>query len=313
MKHLPIHNEEFEKLLKDFHKDCKMKGYSQVEMYASMVREFCFFMETLQVENIKEIKSPQIVAYYEYLRERPNQRREGGLSESMIRHHLFAVRLFFDYLLDAGEIESSPARLPKFTIGKSKSRNIPDLEEIKLIYKACETKRDHALVSIAYGCGLRRTEIRKLNLSDVQFSKGVLIVREGKGGKYRTVPLSDTVLRKLKEYVLYERSKYFVKPSQHSSTAFFISNRGLRIDGDKLNKRLKEIIEKTNNHKLIQKEITLHCLRHAFATHLLDNGANMEFVQGLLGHAGIDTVHIYSKRRKQLLNVKHQFDRHYAN
>jgi site-specific recombinase XerD len=312
MKHLPIYNERFEKLLLDFKKDVGAKNYARGEMNCTMVREFLFFLESKGITEIKQVKSAEIISYYEYIRERPNYRREGALSESMIRHHLFSLRLFFDYLLDAGEINSSPARLPKFSFCKSKPRNVPDIEEMKLIYATCESKRDRAIISAAYGCGLRRSEIEKLNLGDVLFKKAQLIVRDGKGGKHRTIPLSDRVIKDLQEYLLYERTRFFSKNSSQPSAAFFVYDNGERMRGVLFNDRLKYLIQKTKNAALILKQITLHCLRHAFATHLLDNGATIEFVQSLMGHAQLDTVHIYSKKRKQQMAVKNQFDNYYA-
>ena len=307
MKSLPIHNPYFEQLLREFDKEIKTKGYSNGgDMYPRCVREFLFFLENMGLSSIREVKATEIIAFYEYIRERPNQRKEGALSDSMIRHQLFSLRLFFDYLLETGQIENSPARLPKFQIGKYKERNICSIEEMRQIYEICETKRDRALISIAYGCGLRRSEIEKLNTSDVLLHKGMLVVREGKGGKYRTIPLSNNSLKDLKEYIIYERPKYFSSSQFEQSQAFFISNNGLRVRGVKHNERLKYLIEKTQNPELLGKEITLHCLRHSFATHLLDNGANIEFVQKLLGHSEIDTAHIYSKKRKQRLALINQ-------
>lgn len=282
-------------------------------MHISMVREFLNFIEVKGFTAIVQVKGQDIIAYYEYVRERPNNRREGGLSESMIRHHMFSLRLFFDYLLDVEEIENSPARLPKFSFSKSQPREIPDLKEVQQIFAACKTKRDKALIAVAYGCGLRRNEIVLLNTGDVLFHKAQLIVREGKGGKYRTIPLSDKVLKHLKEYIVYERGKYVRSKSSQSNNAFFLNEIGTRYLGDKMNTRLKEIIYLTKNQKLISKNLTLHCLRHGFATHLLDNGANIEFVQQLLGHAELDTVHLYSKRRKRQLSIRNQFDKPYAN
>lgn len=308
MLSLPLHNKYFEELYKEFDRFVVTKNYGKgkSKMYQACVREFLFFIETKGFVTIQQIKASEIIAYYEYIRERPNQRREGGLSESMIRHHLFSMRLFFDYLLETGEIQSSPARLPKFQIGKAKERNICSVEEILQLYSACETKRDKALLSIAYGCGLRRSEIQDLNTTDVLLHKGMLLVREGKNSKSRTVPLSNNVIKDLKEYLIYERAKYFLKNNFEDTPAFFINNLGTRMLGDKLNGRLKEIILRTNNAQLIRKEITLHCLRHSIATHLIDKGASIEFVQQLLGHAEIDTAHLYSKRRKQQLKIKSQ-------
>lgn len=308
MKNLPLHNQQFQKLYKEFDTFIKAKGYGNGRQvsYQSNAREFLFFIEARGFTEVQAVKASEIVAYYEYINERPNQRREGGLSDSMIRHHLFALRLFFDYLLETSQIQSSPARLPKFQIGKGKQRNICSLEEIKQLYAACRSRRDKALLGIAYGCGLRRNEIYNLNTSDVNLHKGVLVVREGKGNKSRTVPLSDAVIRDLREYLVYERSTYFPKNAEESSPAFFIGDMGRRMRGEALNNSLKEIIKRTGNAELERKEITLHCLRHSIATHLIDKGANIEFVQRLLGHAMIDTAHLYSKRRKQKLKIRNQ-------
>ena len=108
----------------------------------------------------------------------------------------------------------------------------------------------------------------------------------------------------LKDYLIYERAKYITKNNYESNPSFLINNQGTRMNGEMLNSRLKELIKLTKNYSLEQKEITLHCLRHSIATHLMDNGANIEFVQALLGHAEIDTAHLYSKRRKQQLRNK---------
>jgi len=308
MKHLPLNTPHFEFLCKDFDTFVKAKGYRQGKgsQNQSCVREFLFFVESKGFTTIQHVKAPQIVDYYEYLRERPNQRRDGGLSESMIRHHLYALRLFFDHLVDANELDSSPARLPKFQLGKHKERNLCTVEEIKQMYGVCKDKTERALLGIAYGCGLRRTEIQNLNTTDVLLHKGVLIVREGKNGKSRTVPISDSVIKDLKEYIIYERSKSFTSKNFEDTPAFFLNKIGKRKAGDKHNNLLREIIHRTQNPELMRKEITLHCLRHSIATHLMDNGASIEFIQQLLGHAEIDTAHLYAKRRKQQMKILSQ-------
>lgn len=308
MKHLPLNNPHFEALYKDFDVFVIAKGYRQgkSQMLQSCVREFLFFIEIQGFTTIQQVKAPQIVSYYDYLRERPNQRRDGGLSESMIRHHLYSLRLFFDHLVDSEELDNSPERLPKFQLGKYKERNLCTIEEIKQMYEVCKNKKERALLGIAYGCGLRRSEIQNLNTTDVLLHKGVLIVREGKNSKSRTVPISDNVIKDLKEYIIYERSKDFTAKNYEESPSFFLNKIGKRMAGDKHNNVLREIIHRTQNPELIRKEITLHCLRHSIATHLMDNGASIEFVQQLLGHAEIDTAHLYSKRRKQQMKILSQ-------
>lgn len=305
MKSLPLNNPVFESLYSEFADFIRLKGYSRGKntSYASNVREFLFFIENRGVTEIKTVVAFDVIQYYEYLRERPNQRREGGLSESMVRGHLFSLRLFFDYLMDMGEVTASPAHLPKLNIGKHGNRQILTVAEIKEVDKACITKMERALIAIAYGCGLRRTEIELLDVNDVNLSRGILTVRDGKGGKSRTVPLSDAGVQTLREYIVDERPTLFPHEGMEMMPAFFINKSGDRMKGQYLGDLLKGILERTQNPAILSKNITLHCLRHSIATHLQDNGADVEFVQEFLGHSLMDTTTVYSRRRKQRLNL----------
>lgn len=307
MKHLLIHSDELLKLHADFTQMVLAKGLSRGKdnNYPNFVREFFYFIESKGIDSVTKVKAKHVVNYFEYLHERPNQRRDGGLSDAIIRAQLFSLRLLFDHLIDSGILEGSPVHIPKFIMGSSASRNVVTLAEIRLLFKACGDKRERALLSIAYGCGLRRTEMVMLNKEDVDLTEGILTVRSGKFGKTRTVPLSDFVMNDLREYVIQERPKLL--EFGDGTKAFFVNNWGNRMQGLAMLTYLKKIIIRTKDQKLKQKGITLHCLRHSIATHLLDNGAEMEFVQRMLGHSMIDTTHIYSKRRKQKNIILEQF------
>jgi integrase/recombinase XerD len=299
MKYLPIQSIHFLKIHGDFIKMVLAKGFARGKdnAYPTYAREFFFFLESNGITQIEKVKAMHVVNYFEYLKERPNQRRGGGLSESTIRDHLFTLRLLFDHLIDSGVLEGTPVHLPKFNFGKTTPRNIVTLEEIQLLFKCCKDHRQRAILSIAYGCGLRRTEMVLLNREDIDFEQGILTVREGKFGKTRTIPLSDFVISNLRKYITQDRIDLLEKGK--GTKAFFINNWGSRMKGLALNTYLKKIISRTRNQNLIKKNITLHCLRHSIATHLIDNGADMEFVQSMLGHSVIDTTHLYSRRRKQ--------------
>jgi integrase/recombinase XerD len=305
MKHQILNKEHFKQIHNSFERSIRAKGYKGTLYHQSMVQEFFHFVETKGLSHVKEIKSRDVVAYYEYLKERPNARRGGGLSDATIRTQLFSLRLLFDYLIDTKVLDASPVNLPRFGMVRTKQRSVATAEEIKLIYKATETRVDKAILALAYGCGLRRAEIEKLDLSDVQLSKGMLLVREGKNGKTRVVPLSDGVITDLKEYVVNERTIWLKKDV---SSALLLDRHGERIKHAMLNTRLKRIVLKTGNRNLIRKEITLHCLRHSIATHLLDNGASIDFVRRFLGHEMLDTTHIYSRKRKQRRMLLEQFE-----
>lgn len=309
MKNLPLTQTNYKTLHEAFSELVRAKGYAATSqlMYPTCIREFLFFLENKNILDEKEIKAVDIMAYHDYIRTRPNQRRGGLLSESMIRHHLFALRIFFDFLMESGRVKSSPAHLPKFVIGTSKERQVLTEEEVKELYEACEDKRGRAILSVAYGCGLRRSEIAALEVNDIAFHKGMLTVRKGKNGKSREVPMSKRVQSDLRDFLINQRDEllkmnFYYK--QTPLTAFFITNQGIRMSGEYIARLLKKVIERTNNPTIIQKEITLHSLRHSIATHLLDRGAAIEFVQEFLGHSEMDTSMLYAKRRKRKLMIQ---------
>ncbi|PLX01113.1 MAG: hypothetical protein C0594_14420 [Marinilabiliales bacterium] len=243
MKHLPIINHTYQKLHNEFTRFITTKGYSRGKdvMYPTCIREFLFFIENKGVETIQNVDANTIQSYYYYISSRPNQRRAGGLSDSMLKTHLYSLRLFFDYLLDTDVLEYSPARLPKFTLKKSEQREILSNDQIRKLYTVCESYRDKALLSAAYGCGLRRSEMVNLDLEDVIFHKGIVIVRDSKNHKNRTIPMSDFVARHLKEYIVNERTKGLIN-NRKINNSFFVSNTGNRWRGNNMNDRLHYLV-----------------------------------------------------------------------
>lgn len=278
------------------------KGYkNNSKMYQYQVRAFLIWLENKGITKVKNITSAVMVEYLEYLNTRPNKRLGGTLSPSSIDGHLYSIAMFFDNLLEWKELKSV-ILLPKFkrTISE-KARQILTEEEVQKLYANCQSKQEKAILSVAYGCGLRRAEMNQLELKDVSFSSGIMIVRNGKLNKRREVPLSDEVLKYLKDYVINERG-FYLRGKNQMEPSFFLNNNGKRMSGETLNRRLKAIIERTNDSNIIEKNITLHCLRHSIATHLIENGAGIEFVRDFLGHENIDTSHLYAIRRKRNTN-----------
>lgn len=300
----------YQLLLSGYDKMIRAIGYKQRGiMYQDAIKEFLHYMENKGILNIKKVETVDMIGYYEYLTTRPNQRKEGVLSTSTISRHLFSINLFSDYLLQ-NNIIKKVIMMPRLSRGDEKQRNILSIEEIQTLYKTCENKRDVAILSLAYGAGLRRTELENLNVQDVQLNVGILIIRNGKNEKRREIPLSNTIISDLKDYLLNERHIYFKDKETVRTEAFLVNNKGKKMQGDHINERLKELIQKTNDTTLISKDITLHCLRHSITVHLLDNGANIEFVRDFLGHREIDTTHIYARRRKAKQQLQNKLMHH---
>ena len=301
-----IQTPAYESLLSDFESFIKVRNYKlgKSNMHKTAITEFLMWMEEYGITQIREATSKEVIAYFEFLITRPNKRRGGTLAEKTIKLHLYAMGLFMQNLLENKAIDNG-FYIPSYgNNDTSKSRSTLSVEEIKLVYAYCQNDLEGALLSVAYGCGLRRAELERLNLRDVQISIGELIVREGKGSKRRTVPMSDAVVASLKKYILCEREERLGN-SKHIEDAFFITAKGKRMTGEYLNETLKKMIEQTGSYELVQKEITLHCLRHSIASHLAQNNAGINFIKRFLGHSEINTAYIYAiknKRRKPVTN-----------
>ena len=291
----------FQDLIKEFESYVKVRNYKQGKgrMYQNAVSEFLIWLEESGVTKIKDVTSREFVNYLEYLISRPKKLGSGTLSGKTIKFHLYVLGVFMGNLLENKQIERD-YYIPSYSDESGKSRNTLTVDEIKIVYQHCENDLERALLSVAYGCGLRRSEIEALNVMDVQFSSGMLIVRSGKGSKRREVPMSNMVLEHLKKYVIDQRHQKLLGKN-HIEDAFFIYDNGKRMTGEYLNKTLKKMIEQTSKYELIQRGITLHCLRHSIAHHLMENNAGIDFIRGFLGHLEINTTYIYAIRNKKLI------------
>jgi integrase/recombinase XerD len=225
----------------------------------------------------------------------------GGLSNAYLNKHLQALYKFSDYLRQTGKI-LLPALGIDWEPDDSQEITVLTTTEIKLLYKATENynagtelepfnSRDRAMISIYYGCGLRRNEGYHLNLSDVNFDRRILRVRKGKNYRERLVPFNKTNSEYLQEYV-YDWRPLIVKDKRDD--AFFISQRGVRMNTQSMALRLKLLQQRTDDITLQQKNVRLHVLRHSIATHLLSNGMELDKIARFLGHTSLESTQIYT-------------------
>ena len=300
-----IQTPAFINLYNQFESFVKVRNYKQGKnkMYQSVVSEFLMWLEEKGITKIQEVNAEISIEYFEYLITRPKQRAEGTLSEKSIKFHLFVLGLFVLNLLETSQIEKA-FYIPSYSGTNEKPRNVISVAEVQMLYNSAQNELEKALLSVAYGCGLRRSEIHSLDVKDIQLSTGMLIVRKGKNSKRREVPMSDSVVNHLRKYITEERYQRLEGKAQLED-AFFINSKGKRMSGEHLNDTLKNLIELTNNYELMQKEITLHCLRHSIAFHLAENNAGIDFIRRFLGHSEINTTYLYAiknKKRKPVTN-----------
>lgn len=266
------------------------------KMYQSAVKELLIWLEEYGITDMKNVTTKEMLEYYEYLITRPNKRKLGTLAETTVRLHLLSIYIFIENLLSLKEIKKGLYMPnPKFSGECQKPRNTLTVDEVVSLYQHSENQLEKALLSIAYGCGLRRTELQDLNVGDVLTNSGMLIVRSGKGNKRREIPMCDYVLENVKKYIIERQETLRDKQVENG---FFIGRKSKRMSGETLNKTLKKIVNRTQNQTIIDKEITLHCLRHSIAHHLAENNAGIDFIRGFLGHSFINTAYLYAIRNK---------------
>ena len=226
----------------------------------------------------------------------PSAVKQGKLSESSINIHLFSLRLLIRYLNETSQMKHSVS-IPGIFRGIPYERETLDQVEIKELFKQCNTLRENVILLMAYGCGLRRSEIEALNCHDAYLSASYLVVKQGKNGKRRDIALNENFVKIIHTYITVERYTY-LRPRNPFENALLLNNKGKRMEGGQMNSILKNLLSRTNNPIIINKKITLHCLRHSLSMHLLENGADLDFIRELLGHSNIDTTYLYAKKNK---------------
>lgn len=308
MKKLPITSLSYQYILESFGQWLDILGYVSQSVYDMpiKVREYLHYMEKNGYTKLTDISNKHIKAHYQQLKQRSHQRQQGGLSNGSLNKHQQALKKFGDYLRQTQRLT-----LPVLSLtGEDDQQEKPEiliLAEIQELYKATYEytpsgwrddlgARDRAMLSIFYGCGLRRNEGVHLDVSDVLFEKGLLHVRKGKNYKERYVPLSKANLKYIEAY-MYDSRPLFAQGRK--TEALLLSQRGDRVQGQSLILRLKLLQGRTENPILKQKEVGLHTLRHSVATHLLEAGMSLESISRFLGHSSLESTQLYTHLKEE--------------
>lgn len=253
--------------------------------------EFINWIKVQNITSIDDITKWHLEAFFKYLSTRKNKRREGGLSVYALRGYKRELKRFNRYLI---ETHQGQLDIPQELIKERPTNKIKEIfsrQEIHKIYSVCAADllgiRDRAMLSIYYGCGLRRNEGSKLELKDVQFNRGMIYVRHGKHYKERYVPMVGRVRNDLIDYLNYSRP---ILQTDQSGNSLFVGYRGERLGGSQLNARFIKLKKKAG----IEKPGGLHGLRHSIATHLLSGGMGLEQIAQFLGHSSLESTQIYT-------------------
>jgi integrase/recombinase XerD len=256
---------------------------STVKTYSQSLSLFFRFMEN---KNPEEITIEDLEKFHQnYIL----RRKYSVAFQSQV---INAVKLYFSTKLKR-KLEPTQVERPK------KPKILPHVlskEEVKAILQAHKNIKHRTMLSLIYACGLRRSELLNLKLADVDSKRGLLRINQAKGAKDRLVPISEKTVEMLREYYKTEKPKMYLFEGEKPSHPY--------SEGS-LQKVLKSAIQKAK----IKKPVTLHWLRHSYATHLLESGTDLRYIQELLGHNSSKTTEIYTHvSQKSLQKVRSPFD-----
>lgn len=266
---LPL-NPDFEPVLDAFDRFLRSKRYSErtVEVYRESLRVFFRFVQPI---DLREVSNDDLIRFNnDYI-------LKHRFSQSYQNQVVNAVKLFYGAMYQH-RMELDLVHRPR------REKTLPNVlskEEVKAILEAPKNLKHRAMLALIYGCGLRRSELLNLRPISIQTSRNLLLIKQSKGKKDRVVPISNKMIEMLREYYKAYRPTYWLFEGQTAGSQY--SARSLQLV-------LNQAIEKAK----LNKPVSLHWLRHSYATHLLERGTDIRYIQELLGHASSKTTEIYT-------------------
>jgi len=228
-----------------------------------------------------------------------SQLYEKGLSKTSVARSLAAVRSLYRWLAQEGGVDQNPARLVSTPKLPKKLPRVPTIEEMNSMCDgqmpdaAAFPERDRLILELLYGCGIRNSELTGINVDDIRFSAEAILIR-GKGKKERYVPFGDAVRNALAAYLPVRQAT--LAEAHKNTPALLINRRGGRLT----TRSVGRIIKRIAVAKGLSPDVHPHTLRHAFGTHMLEEGADLRAIQELLGHERLATTQRYTQ-----LSMKH--------
>ena len=272
--------EEHKLHLKKFNQYLLSKRYSPstIKTYKETVSTFLRFFSSKPISEISH--NDLIVFNNQYIIQK-------NLSNSFQNQVVNAVKLFFQ-IVENKKIVVELLHRPR---REKKLPNVLSKEEVKAILEAPKNSKHKAMLSLIYACGLRRGELLNLTLKDIQSDRNLLLIRQAKGKKDRVIPISSKLIEMLRTYYKIWKPKTWLFEGQVENTKYS-------------EKSLENVLKQSLAKAKITKKVSLHWLRHSYATHLLESGTDLRYIQELLGHNSSRTTEIYthvSTRNLQLI------------
>lgn len=289
--------------LKDFlHYLIVEKGLAEntIQSYRRDISAYLIFIEAkLQITDINHVTRVHIMQFLSCL-------KDEGKSARTIARHIASIRSFHHFLILDKIVDHDPTVHIETPHPELKLPKVLNTDEVDTLLNTPDLTttlglRDKAMLELMYATGMRVSELVNLNINDVHLSLGFVRCL-GKGNKERIIPIGKMATEALKEYL--EKARPKLINQKNKTDSLFMNHHGQRLSRQGFWKILKQMAVKAG----IEKELTPHMLRHSFATHLLENGADLRSVQELLGHSDISTTQIYTHVTKtRLKDVYNQF------
>ena len=262
-----------------------------MDAYKRDINQFLTYLSDLDLKNLTDVKSTHVRDYIRVL-------NDGGMAPASISRIISSIRTYYKFLSSENILDENPVLLinnPKLP------KKLPDVlseKEISLIINAIQAssqfyQRDKAIIEMLYSCGIRVTELCNLEMSNLFIDEDLIRVM-GKGNKERLLPLGLRSKKYINDYIKHSRNSHIKKSG---SSFVFVSRNGNQLTRAMIN----IILNKWTQVSGLKKSVSPHKLRHSFATHLLEGGADLRFVQALLGHSDISTTQIYTHIDKHYL------------
>ena len=273
----------------------KRASQNTVSSYLRDVTQFAEFLETSQGCTLREADSDMVRNYMSWMQGR-------GKSTASVTRFLASVKSFYNYLMAQGDVKINPAKGVAAAKVERKYPEILTSKEVELFLEqpqCVDAKgfRDHAMLELLYATGIRVSELISLDMKDLNLAAG--FIRCENRGKERIIPLYHAAVKAIQDYVKTIRPQLIADSNER---ALFVNMNGERMSRQGFWKIIKHYQETAG----IQKDITPHTLRHSFAVHLLENGADLRSIQEMLGHADISSTQIYTHVVKRQLKDVYQ-------
>jgi len=291
---VPIEHTEFYPYLLKYNEAMEVRGYSPHTLHRreSDIRRFIGWCDDRSLNHPNQITKPILENYQRHLFQYRQEKNGQPLSATTQNHYLTSVKQFFKWMTQQNYLLYNPASELVIIKQNPSLPVVLSVEEIEAMMGQPDLSqagglRDRAILELFYSTGIRRTELCNLQLQDISIKRNTVYIRKGKGQKDRLIPIGERAMHWLVRYINQARPQFLTDVQEQS---LFLNDYGESFRDTKIGDRVKRYMRNAG----IDVPGSCHLLRHAMATHMLENGAELRFIQAMLGHSNVTSTQIYT-------------------